>query len=66
MSYVKDVTRKKLIHFLVPVGSANVEGVPSENGQHEIEQHVMAQSGELLVDALQMDAEQSPVQVEGR
>lgn len=61
MSYVKDVTRKKLIHFLVPVGSANVEGVPSENGQH-----VMAQSGELLVDALQMDAEQSPVQVEGR
>lgn len=40
--------------------------VLSENAQHGTEEHVVALNGVPLVDAQEMDAEQSPVQVEDR
>lgn len=40
--------------------------VLSENSQHVIEEPVVAWNGELQVDAEEMDAYQSPVQVEDR
>jgi hypothetical protein len=49
------MNRKEVRHFSEPVGSATVGGNPllvlSENVQHEMEEHVMAQNGEPLVDA---------------
>lgn len=63
-------TESRSIHLSAPVGSATVgwmtQQVLSENAQHEIEEHVVAQNEEPPVDALQMDAKQSTAQVEDR